>query len=96
MTWEEVAESLTGFDEIAVTKHFGVDVYMDSETKPVLIQRALVFILKRRDGLTDTDAYQAAMSMPLSEVSDYCAKAEDDVMADDPDSAPGKDDTPPE
>lgn len=95
MTFEEMSESLTGFDEIAVEKTLGIDVYTDGERKPVLMMRALVFVHMRRLGKTDPEAKQAVMEMPLSAVNDYFETDQDEVLADEPDSESGKGDTQP-
>jgi hypothetical protein len=87
ITVTEMVESLTGFDEIAIAKHFdGLDPYTDAQTKPILISRALVFVHLRRGNeqrarLSDIDAHTAAMTMPMGEVTTYFADGEDDDAA---------------
>lgn len=63
MTAEEISESLTGFDEIAITKAFHTPLHQLEGTLPA---RALVFVLKRRAGLTDGEAYKASMELSQS------------------------------
>lgn len=71
ITAEEMALSLTGYDEIAIEKHMGVDPYTDGERKPAKVMRALAFIHKLRvDGLSAVDAAKAANAMTFGEVSD--------------------------
>lgn len=71
-TVEGFMDTLTGFDELAITKHFdGLDIYADGERKGVLVIRALVFVDQRRHGLTDINAHTAAMDMPLGAVTAY-------------------------
>lgn len=91
ITIEEMTESLTGFDELAIAKHFGMEWMALGEAKPTSLSRALVFVHLRREGKKDGDAYQGAMSMTLREASEYFADAEDDVDPDDPTSESGKD-----
>jgi hypothetical protein len=88
---EEFSESLTGFEEIAVEKHMGMDIYADAERKPILAMRSLVFVHQTREGLDAGKAKQAAMEMPLGEVKEFFAEAEPEVMPDEPVSESGKD-----
>jgi hypothetical protein len=64
---EEVTRSLTGYDELAIQKHFKADWTALAETSPVAVTRALVFVMERRRGLTDQDAYKAAMGLTIGE-----------------------------
>jgi hypothetical protein len=96
MTFEEMSESVTGFDEIAVEKIMGMDMYTEAEAKPVLLLRSLVFIHIRRSGISDPDARKQVMEMPLGDVNDYFASKEEDVDPDEPDSESGKDESVPE
>lgn len=91
----EMVQSLTGFEEIAVEKHMGIDVYMDGETKPIKVLRAMVFVLKTRDGMDPKSAKQIAQEMPMGEVQDMF---EDEIEEDpeDPISVSGKDSAPSE
>lgn len=66
-TAEEVLESLTGFDEMAISQHFGRPVGAFAEDQSMLA-RVLVFVLKRREGLNDDDARNAVLNLPLREV----------------------------
>lgn len=91
-TMTEVTDSLTGYDEIAITQQFDRDfaVLLDF---PTTLGRALIFILKRRDGLTDKEAKREVMNMRLGDVNDYFAEDPDDV--EDPDTTSGEDDSQP-
>ena len=83
----ELADSVTGFDEMSVTQHFGTPLaeLMDSDAS--MWGRALVFVIKRREGLNDDDARNAVLGMTIKEVA---AHFEDD------DEESGKDDSRPE
>jgi hypothetical protein len=100
LTLNEAMESVTGFDEIAIEKHMHYDIYTSDDEengvygreKPVLLVRCMVFVMKRREGLSDGDAYKAVMGMSVREVNDYFAKApEPEVDPDDPETDEGKD-----
>ena len=66
-TAEEVFDSLTGFDEIAIAHHFGSTVADLAENDTSMFGRALVFIVKRREGATDDEARNAALGMTMRE-----------------------------
>lgn len=71
-TFEEMSGSLTGFDEIAIEKHFdGFDIYADGERKGVRAMRALVFVHQTREGKPPKDAKDYAMGLGLNDVSAY-------------------------
>jgi hypothetical protein len=88
-TWDELAESLNYFDEIAITNHFHIDVYGDYEAKPVVCQRALVFVDQRRQGLKDNEAAQFAKELTFKQLTDYCA-VDDEITPEDPETESGK------
>lgn len=94
LTAEEMSLSLTGFDEIAIEKHFeGFDIYADAERKPMKALRALVFVHRRREGDEDAEAKQAALDMPLGDVQDYFIEDEE-ITPNAPETEPGKDSSP--
>lgn len=70
---DEVTESLNGFDEIAIEQAFGKPLTDLSDT---MAARALVFVLKRRDGLSDKDARREVMQMTLGVVMDSFGEGE--------------------
>lgn len=77
-----VSESLTGFDEIAIKQHFGATIRGLTQDDPTQYLRALVFVLERRAGKKDPEAYHVAQSMSLIEVKDRLPMAADDADAD--------------
>lgn len=90
LTAEEVLESLTGFDEMAILQHFGRNVSALTEDQSTLA-RALVFVLKRRDGDSDDTARNLALEMTLKDVTDYFAEeseADEESGKDEPLNAP--------
>lgn len=94
MTADEAFESLTGFDEIAIEKAFGHDVMTLADKKQLTFNRALVFVQRRRDGMTDAEAKTAVMNMPVGDVLGTFDD-DDEVDPEDPVTESGKDDTPP-
>lgn len=95
ITVEEMSESLTGYDEIAISRSFdGLNPYTDAERNPITVQRALVFVHQRRGGKSDPEAREAAMAMPLRQIMDYFA-TDDEVDPTDPVTAAGKDEPQP-
>lgn len=78
-TAEEVFDSVTGFDEIAIAQQFGRTVGELAEKDQSMFGRALVFVVKRRDGASDGDAYQAALGMSVKELtSSFFAEASEE------------------
>jgi hypothetical protein len=86
LTAEEVFDSLTGFDEIAIAQQFGHTVADLAQNDVSMFARALVFVAKRRDGLTDDEAKTAAFTMSLKETNSFFAEvaAEEESGKDEP------------
>lgn len=78
LTGTDFFESLTGFDEIAIAQRFGHTVTDLASSQATMFTRALVFVAQRRDGATDDDAYNAAMNMPMKDVSTFFAQNEEE------------------
>lgn len=92
MTLDEMVESLTGFDELAIEKHFdGFDVYTQGETKSIRAMRALAFVQFRRDGQTDRDALKAAQELPFKALAARFLPDEPEVDPQAPETPSGKD-----
>lgn len=93
MTYDEISESVTGFDEIAVQKHMQLDLYTDGEARPVWLLRSLVFVHLRHQGANDDDAKKQALGLRLGDVNDYFDSPptkDDDDDQPDPETASGK------
>lgn len=86
-TMEEMAESLTGYEEIAIAKAFKIPDYTD--LPPTMLGRAMVFALLRRREVADGDAYQQVMAMTLRNVRDQFAEDQEEVP-EDPETESGK------
>lgn len=69
-TVAEVFDSVTGFEEIAVATHFGHTMEDLGSNDSRMFGRALVFVVKRRDGLDDAAAREAALAMPFKELNE--------------------------
>lgn len=78
---EETFLSVNGFDDIAVEQKFGKEL---SDLSPVKTTRALVFVLKRRDGSSDADAFRAVMEMGLGDLNECFSDGEaaPEILAD--------------
>ena len=61
----KVMGSFTGFEEIAVTRMFGMSI-SDMGNTWTIAARAMTFVLLKRDGMTDKDAFRTAMEEPAS------------------------------
>ena len=89
-TTEDVMDSLTGFDEIAIEKNFGKEILVLAEHHQTKFMRALVFVLKRREGLDDVSARTAALELSLADTKETFADPEPEIDEDDPDTDQGK------
>lgn len=67
---DELFDSLSGFDEIAIAQHFGRTVSDLAEKDPSMFGRALAFVMLRRGEpkMNDDDARNAVMNMSLKEL----------------------------
>lgn len=81
-TPQEVAESLTGFDEIAIKQKFGMALKPLGDEDQTQFLRALVFVLRRRDGKQDAEAFHLAQAATLSEVSAQFQQPGEEAEAD--------------
>lgn len=94
ITSDEMLESLTGFDELAIEKAFDADWQTLVTQKQTMFLRALIFVQLRRDGKSDKDAKNAVMELSLKAANDFFADDEvPDLDPDQPDSESGKDDS---
>lgn len=96
ITFLEIQHSITGFDEIAVTKQLGVDVYDTAVEKMTLFRRCLVFIHQRHQGASDADAKATALGMTFADVFEYFADEPDEPVPDEPVTDLGKGSTSPD
>lgn len=94
-SFDEMLESLTGFEEIGIEEAFGADITALMLTNVTKAQRALVFVVKKREGLKATDARKAVLEMRLGDVQAFFADDEPEVNEDEPVTAAGKDDEQP-
>lgn len=62
-TAEQVFDSVTGFDEIAIAQRFGRTIADLAQGDASMFMRSLVFVVKRREGANDEDAWKDAMGM---------------------------------
>lgn len=68
-TAEQVFDSVTGFDELAIAQHFGHTLSDLAVSDASMFGRALIFVVKRREGGTDDDARTAALGMTVKETT---------------------------
>lgn len=92
-----LTETLNGFDEIAIRNAFGQNLSKIREDgDQLLFIRALIYIDKRRARMTDAQAYQAAMNVRTVDLDGYFPDDPEEIDPEQPVTAEGKDDTPPE
>lgn len=95
ITADEMMESLTGFDEIFIRKHFERPIDVLGGADRLQFLRALIFTHYRREGEKEVSAYKAAQGLTLVEIKGYFAE-DDELVPDDPVTDAGKDDETPE
>ncbi|WP_340540424.1 hypothetical protein [Nocardioides sp. GXZ039] len=95
ITQAEMLQSLTGYEEIAIERAFGFDVYTGDHSI-VAETRAFVFVHKKREGMTDADAKKSVLEMSFKETRDYFDKPEPELDPDNPETESGKDSEPSE
>lgn len=78
---EELAESLNGWEELAVQKAFGFNID-DFENQGTLGIRALAFVEFKREGQKDAAAHRAAMDLSVRALIDRYPEMAEDAAAD--------------
>jgi hypothetical protein len=73
-TQEQVTDSITGHDELAIAEHFGQTVADLAENAGTMFVRCLVFVVKRHEGATDVEAKKAALDLTLGALQAYFAE----------------------
>lgn len=100
LTADEVFNSVTGFDEIAIAKHFGQQFHQIIPNKetgtgaPFGFLRVLAFVELRHGGMNDRDAYKQAMDLSVAEANGYFAEPEHEIDPDAPETDLGKGSSP--
>jgi hypothetical protein len=96
-TTDEVLDSLTGHEEMAIAQHFGRTVG-EMIPEPGMYRRALIFVVKRHEGLNEDEARNAALDMRLKDVLEFFPQesAEADPEAERVVEESGKDEPQPE
>lgn len=90
LTADDMFESLTGHEEIAVKQMFGRTAVDLSQVDPLQFMRALIYVEQARRGLKDKQAWNAAQSLTLGQAADYFADDEPEPMPEDPSTDQGK------
>lgn len=89
-TTDEVIDSLTGFEEVAIREQLGRAIG-ELIGEPGMYRRALIFVCKRREGLSEDDARNEVLGMRLLDVLEFFAEAGTPAAVES-----GKDETPSE
>lgn len=78
---EELAESLNGWEELAVQKMFGFSIDKFEEHGTLGI-RALAYVEIKREGTNDKVAHQAAMDLTLRQLVERYPEMDEDNVPD--------------
>lgn len=85
----KVANSVTGYDEIAIQQRFGMTL-QDAGQNGSMFVRVLYFVhLKHEGGLKDSDAHKSVMEMTIGELDEKFDKS--GASTDDPDAIEDRD-----
>lgn len=89
-TVEDVMDSISGFDEIAVEKAFGKELL---DLSASMVTRALVFVMERKkNGNDNTAAFNVAMNLGMKDLNDQFEEPvrSGDIVTDVEGGEPGK------
>lgn len=89
-TFNEYIDSLTGYEELEIAEQFGDDFNTLLVSLPSMASRSLVYVTKRRDGLDEKQAKDAAMSMTIKAVTAAFEPTPVEPMPDEPVTDAGK------
>ncbi len=95
MSADELLNSLTGHDEIAIHAASGSSIPVLAEGQQTIMLRCLIAVhISRETGDPFPLAYRTAMGMPMGELTGYFAAEAADFDPDQPDSDVGKGSSP--
>lgn len=94
MSADEMFETLTGIEEMAIASHFGGEITELAERRPLAFVRALVFVdLCRRDSaLKHREVFTQVQQLPLKAVNGHFAESANEPMPEDPVTPEGEGD----
>ncbi len=75
--------TLTGFDEIAISRAFGSPIE-ELRPRPFMFLRACAFVHQRRGGAKDAVAHKTVMDLSVQALGDYFPDDPDELDDDDP------------
>lgn len=96
ITANEMLESLTGFDEVAIATHFGAEALELAEKKPTMLARALAFVHMTRPeggGMDAKTARKQAMGLTIKQANGYFAESDEEPFPEEPVTAEGEGDS---
>lgn len=88
-TASELFNSVSGFEDQAVKAKFGMPTLRLNATDNAEFLRALIFVEKRRGGMSDQDAYDAAQTLGFGDMNAYFTE-DDEITPDAPTTESGK------
>lgn len=91
--FNELVDSLTGYEELEIAAQFGDDIHTLLITQASMASRSLVYVTKRREGLDEAKAKDAAMSLTVKAVGDSFDPDEDEPFPEEPVTEQGKGDS---
>lgn len=73
LTHGEVIDSMTGHEEWAVSRQFGI-IISELTLDPSMVRRACVFVMKKREGMNEDEARNFALDMTVREAITFFAE----------------------
>ena len=74
---DEMANSINGFDQIAIKKAFGDSLANIGQTDSTMFMHVLYFVHLRRQDMKDADARLTSLNMPLKTLTEMFSGAPD-------------------
>lgn len=90
-TFNEMLDSLTGYEELAIQSGFDADINTLINTHATFAVRACIAVDLARQGSTAAEAKKAAMSLTLTEVNAYFREDVEEPFPEEPVTESGKD-----
>lgn len=93
-TVDELLNSLTGYDELAITKAFDKSIFELAEQAASHYLRALIFVTELRAGKKADEAKKSVLSLTIRQAQDFFSDEPDEPTPDAPITSAGKGSSP--
>jgi hypothetical protein len=87
LTLGEVVDSMTGHEEWAVSRQFGV-IISELTLDPSMVRRAAIFVVKKREGMNEDEARNYALDLTILKTMTFFAEESEEAGKDESESEP--------